>query len=194
MTRPRQEQFLGIIAEESQRLSRIIDQLLDLSRIEAGKMEWRLEPLGLGEVVAHAVQANRSLFDAKGIALAAPGPDGGPHVVADRDKIIQVLTNLLSNAAKFTPSGGRVSVRVWRGDGQAVIEVEDTGVGIAPEQAEAIFERFRQVGDTLTGKPEGAGLGLPISREIVQHHGGTLTVRSAPGRGSCFRMSLPLAS
>ncbi len=193
MTRPRQEEFLGIIAEESQRLSRMINQLLDLSKIEAGKMEWRLEPLDMGEVVAHAVQANRSLFETKGVGLVAPAADGGPRVVADRDKIIQVLTNLLSNAAKFTPAGGRVSVKVWEEPGQALIEVEDTGVGIAPDQIDAVFERFRQVGDTLTGKPEGAGLGLPISREIVQHHGGTLSVRSAPGKGSCFRMSLPTA-
>ena len=193
MPRERQEQFLGIIAEESQRLSRMINQLLDLSRIEAGKMEWRLERLDVGEAVTHAVQANRSLFDDKGITLVSPSADGAPWVLADRDKIIQVLTNLLSNAAKFTAPGGRVSVRTREESGQAVIEVEDTGVGIPHQQAEAIFERFRQVGDTLTGKPEGAGLGLPISREIVQHHGGTLTVRSAPGQGSCFRMTLPLA-
>jgi len=104
-----------------------------------------------------------------------------------------VLTNLLSNAAKFTPSGGWVAVRAFAENGEAVVEVEDTGVGIPPDQIEAIFERFRQVGDTLTGKPEGAGLGLPISREIVEHHGGRLTARSRVDVGSVFRMTLPLA-
>ena len=113
-------------------------------------------------------------------------------MLADRDKIIQVVTNLLSNAAKFTPAGGRVTVRTFEVDGQAAVEVEDTGPGIAPDQLEAVFERFRQVGDTLTSKPEGAGLGLPISREIAQSHGGSLTVTSTPGEGSCFRLTLPI--
>jgi sigma-B regulation protein RsbU (phosphoserine phosphatase) len=189
----RQQQFLAIITQESQRLSRMINQLLDLSKIEAGKMEWRIEGLDLREVVAQAVLTNHALFDDKAIELeTSPFPDRVP-VLADRDKIIQVLTNLLSNAAKFTPPGGRVWVRTLSNDGRAVVEVEDTGVGILPEQMDAIFERFRQVGDTLTAKPEGAGLGLPISREIVEHHGGLLTVRSAPGRGSCFRIALPLS-
>jgi sigma-B regulation protein RsbU (phosphoserine phosphatase) len=194
MSRDRQEQFLAIIAEESQRLSRMINQLLDLSRIEAGKMEWRLEPLRLGDVVIHAVEANRSLFDDKGITLVVDASPGDQEVLADRDKIIQVLTNLLSNAAKFTPSQGRVHVRAYQEASQAVVEVEDTGVGIPPGQIGAIFEKFRQVGETLTAKPEGAGLGLPISREIVQAHGGSLTARSVLGRGSSFRMTLPVAA
>jgi phosphoserine phosphatase RsbU/P len=190
--RETQEQFLAIITQESQRLSRMINQLLDLSRIEAGKMDWRMETLDLCEVVDHAVRANRALFGQKRITLETLPPDGGAPVVADRDKIIQVLTNLLSNAAKFTPNDGRVCVRTSSEDGRAVVEVEDTGMGIPLDQVDAIFERFRQVGDTLVAKPEGAGLGLPISRDIVQHHGGSLTVRSQPGRGSCFRMALPL--
>jgi signal transduction histidine kinase len=191
--RARQEQLLAIIVQESQRLSRMIGQLLDLSRIEAGKMDWRMEELDLGEVVGQAVQTHRALFDAKGIPVAVEGPDRPVRVLADRDKIIQVLTNLLSNAAKFTAQGGEVRVRTFPAGGLAVVEVEDSGVGIPLDQVHAIFDRFRQVGATLTGKPEGAGLGLPISREIVQHHGGTLTVRSTPGRGSCFRMTLPAA-
>jgi signal transduction histidine kinase len=193
MGRQRQEQFLGIIAGESQRLSRLIGQLLDLSRIEAGKMEWRLEALDLGEVVAHAVEAHRALLDGQGIRLEAPEAAERPVVVADRDRVIQVLTNLLSNAAKFTPRGGLVRVRTYRDGASAVVEVEDTGVGIPPGQAESIFERFRRAGDTLASQAEGAGLGLPISREIVQQLGGTLTVRSEPGRGSCFRITLPVA-
>ncbi len=192
--RERERQFLGIIAGESQRLSRLIAQLLDLARIEAGRMEWRLEPLDLRDVVAHAVETTRAFFERKGIALdAGPGAAAVP-VTGDRDKLIQVLTNLLSNAAKFTPSGGRVSVRAFGDGDQAVVEVEDTGAGIAADRLDAIFERFRQFGDTLTGKPDGAGLGLPISREIVAAHGGTLTAQSEPGRGSLFRVSLPLAA
>jgi phosphoserine phosphatase RsbU/P len=187
-----QARFLTIISEESQRLSRMINQLLDLSRIEAGKMEWRMESLDLDEVVDHTVKANRALFGGKGIAVAIESAQQPLPVLADRDKIIQVVTNLLSNAVKFTPEGGRVAVRTLLGAGQAVVEVEDTGTGIPADQLDSIFEKFRQVGDTLTAKPEGAGLGLPISREIVQHHGGSLTVRSTVGHGSCFRMALPL--
>jgi signal transduction histidine kinase len=114
-----------------------------------------MEKLDLCEVVDHAVRANRALFGQKRVALEALPPDGGAPVVADRDKIIQVLTNLLSNAAKFTPSEGRVCVRTSSEDGRAVVEVEDTGMGIPLDQLDAIFERFRQVGDTLVAKPEG---------------------------------------
>jgi signal transduction histidine kinase/Na+/proline symporter len=191
LDRERRQTFLRIISDESQRLSRMIDQLLDLSRIEAGKMDWRVEPLDLADVVAHAVQTHRALFEDRAVALGATVSGAPVHVLADRDKLIQVLTNLLSNAAKFTPRGGQVQVRTFSEGVSAVVEVEDTGVGIAPEQIEEIFERFRQVSDTLTAKRDGAGLGLPISRQIVEHHGGSLSVRSTPGRGSCFRMSLP---
>jgi signal transduction histidine kinase len=194
MPRGRQEQFLAIITQESQRLSRMINQLLDLSRIEAGKMEWRLEVLDLPEVVEHCVQANRALFEDKAIELSVSPPRGRPLVMADRDKIIQVLTNLLSNAAKFTPPRGRVAVRTFQTEGEAVVEVEDNGIGVPADKIHAIFDWFRQVGDTLVSKSEGAGLGLPISREIIQHHGGTLTVTSHPGEGSCFTMRVPLAA
>src|SRR5262249_55129474 len=152
------QQVLAIIAEESQRLSRMINQVLDLSKIEAGEMAFQLEPLDLADVVTHAVGANRSLFEARGIALLVDCHTEPVPVVADRDKLIQVVTNLLSNAAKFTPAGGRVQVRTYRpGDGSnlAIVEVEDSGVGIPPDQADAVFEKFRQVGDPLTAKPEG---------------------------------------
>jgi phosphoserine phosphatase RsbU/P len=193
LPRDTQEQALRIIAQESQRLSRIINQLLDLARIESGEVEWRMESLDLGEVAAHAVHTNRTLFEDKDIVLECHLGNGVAPIVADRDRIVQVLTNLLSNAAKFTPSGGNVRVRLVREDGRAVVEVADSGLGIPADQLDAIFERFRQVGDTLTAKPEGTGLGLPISRDIVRHHGGSLIARSEPGQGTCVRMSLPVA-
>jgi len=143
-------------------------------------------------VVALAVSANRALFDDKGITLSTVTDSGRVPVIADRDKIVQVVTNLLSNAAKFTSSGGRVDVRTIRDDGHAIVEVEDSGVGIPSEQIDAVFEKFRQVGDPLTAKPEGTGLGLPISREIIEGHGGSLTARGESGWGSCFRVALPL--
>jgi signal transduction histidine kinase len=187
----RRRQFLTIIAEESQRLSRLISQLLDLSRIEAGKMEWRMEPLDLGEVAHQAARANRAVFDQSGVTLDVTAPAEPVTVRADRDKVIQVLTNLLSNALKFTPRGGLVMLRVLADDGQGVVEVEDSGPGIPPADLEVIFERFHQAGDRVVAKPSGVGLGLPISREIVEHHGGSLTVRSREGAGSCFRVALP---
>jgi phosphoserine phosphatase RsbU/P len=188
----RQRQFLAIITGESQRLSRMINELLDLSRIEAGKMEWRMERLDLTALAAQAVDTHHPLFEERGIALAVDTPGRPAMVLGDSDRLIQVLSNLLSNAAKFTRSGGRVTVRSVVESNQAAIEVEDTGIGIAPDLHAAIFDRFRQVGETSAAKPDGAGLGLPISRDIAHHHGGTLTVRSAPGRGSCFRLTLPL--
>ena len=140
-------------------------------------------------MVAQAVKANRSLFENKGIALSLEASDANARVLGDRDKIVQVLTNLLSNAAKFTPTGGKAWVRTFHQPGQAIVEVEDTEIGIPADQVEAIFERFRQVGDTLATKREGAGLGLPISREIVQSHSGSLTVRRSSDQGTCFRMT-----
>jgi signal transduction histidine kinase len=189
-----QHQVLDIIVQESQRLSRMINQVLDLSKIEAGQMEWDLAPVDLREVVAHAVDTNRALFDEKRIDLSVQAETLPTIVVADRDRIIQVVTNLLSNAAKFTPSGGRVEVRTAAEGNVGAVEVRDSGVGIAPDEIEAVFEKFRQVGDTLTAKPHGTGLGLPISREIVQRLGGSLTAQAQPGHGSSFRMALPLAT
>jgi sigma-B regulation protein RsbU (phosphoserine phosphatase) len=194
ISREAQREVLAIIVQENQRLSRMINQILDLSKIEAGAMSWEMEPLDLGDVVVQAISANRALFDDKSITLSTTTEPGIIPVVADRDKIVQVLTNLLSNAAKFTSPGGHVQVRTVRDNGHAIVEVEDSGVGISPDQLDAVFEKFRQVGDPLTAKPEGTGLGLPISREIVERHGGTLTALGAPGWGSCFRVALPLAS
>src|SRR5688500_2703331 len=194
LSREMQREILAIIVQENQRLSRLINQILDLSKIEAGAMSWELEPLDLGEIVAQAVSANRALFDDKGIALSTAADAGPVPVVADRDKIVQVVTNLLSNAAKFTSSGGRVKVRTARENGHAVVEVEDSGGGSPPDQLEAGLGKLRQRGDPRTAKPQGTGLGLPISREIVERHGGMLTATGEPGWGSCFRVALPLAS
>jgi len=188
-----QRQILAIIVQENQRLSRMINQVLDLSKIEAGEMDWQMEPLDLDEVVTHAVSANRALFDDKAIVLTTRRDPEPISVLGDRDKLIQVVTNLLSNAAKFTATGGSVAIRAVREGGLAVVKVQDSGIGIPPGQIETIFEKFHQVGDTLTAKPEGTGLGLPISREIVERHDGTLTAHASGGSGSCFRMALPLA-
>jgi signal transduction histidine kinase len=186
---------LGIIIEESERLTTLINDTLDLAKIEAGRMEWRREPVDVAEVIERATTATASL-------LAGPGPEmvvdvepGMPSPIGDRDRLIQVVINLLSNAVKFTPTG-KITCAAHKddsGDG-VVVSVTDTGVGIAPEDHDRVFEQFGQAGDTLTDKPRGTGLGLAICREIVEHHGGRLWLESEPGRGSRFSFSLPLSS
>ncbi len=183
---------LAIIVEEGQRLTTLINDTLDLAKIEAGRMDWREEPVDIGDVIGRATAATASLLDA----------DDGPHVVVivaddlltvtgDRDRLIQVVINLISNAVKFTPTG-TITVTADPHPEGVVVAVADTGVGIAPEDHDKVFEQFGQAGDTLTDKPRGTGLGLPICREIVEHHGGRLWLDSAVGAGSTFRFTLPV--
>ena len=177
---------LGIIIEEGERLTALINDTLDLAKIEAGRMEWRREPVDVGEVIARATAATASLLDGSGPAMAVEVPDGLPPVTGDRDRLIQVVINLISNAVKFTPTGTiTCSAGLTADDGRSllIVSVADTGMGIAPEDQARVFEQFSQAGDTLTDKPRGTGLGLPICREIVEHHGGRLWVESEVGRG-----------
>ena len=183
--------FLGLIIKESERLTRLINQVLDLAKLESGHAEWRTARIDLNEIVADAVNATSQLFKGRGVGIATEAHPV-PAVMADRDRVMQVMLNLLSNAVKFSPEGeGRVEVRVGVEGADVRIDVQDNGVGISPDHQGVIFEKFRQVGDTLTEKPPGTGLGLAICREIVQHFGGRLFVRSAPGGGSIFTFTLP---
>ena len=135
----------------------------------------------------------QALFDEKTIRLAGELPVSGPRVIADRDRLMQVLVNLLANAVKFAPAGqGAVRLRVSSNDYEVRIEVADNGPGLSAEECNLIFEKFRQGGDTMTAKPQGTGLGLPISRQIVEHFGGKLWVESRPGAGACFIFTVPL--
>jgi hypothetical protein len=187
--------FLGLIIKESERLTRLINQVLDLAKLESGLAEWQTAEVDLRDVVNDAVGATSQIFRGRQVALAADMPAALPRVSADRDRVMQVMLNLLSNAVKFSPSGtGRVQVRVEESGNCLRIDVEDNGTGISPEHQAAIFEKFRQVGDTLTQKPAGTGLGLAICRQIVTRLGGRLWVRSSPGAGSVFSFTLPLAS
>lgn len=186
------KRFLSIVVKETGRLTRLINQMLDLAKIESGHAEWRTAVLDLDEVVAEAAEATGQLFREAGVELALPRAPPSPRVRADRDRLIQVLINLLSNAVKFTPPGaGRVEVLRSIQDGQVRVDVRDNGPGIPAADHETIFEKFRQGGDTLTAKPRGTGLGLPISRRIVEHCGGRLWVESEPGRGATFSFVLP---
>jgi PAS domain S-box-containing protein len=182
---------LHIIGAEGQRLKCLIDDVLDISKMESGRVEWHMAPLNLGEAAAAAAAATGPLWRRKCLRFENAVSDGLPAVLGDRDRIIQVLVNLISNAVKFTPSGAlRLAAEEDRS--RMLVRVEDTGIGIAPEHQERIFEKFRQAGDTLTEKPKGTGLGLAICKQIVEHHGGRIWVRSAPGAGSTFYFTLPL--
>jgi Na+/proline symporter/signal transduction histidine kinase len=190
------QEFLAIVIKESERLTRLINQMLDLAKIEAGRMEWHITEVDPLELAHDAAAAVGQLFRERGVALELDLPPRAPPIRTDYDRLIQVLLNLLSNAAKFSPSGtGRVVLAVDVGDeDHLVISVTDNGTGIEPEDQPAIFERFRQVGDQLTGKPEGTGLGLPICRMILDNLGGRIEVESTPGQGATFRARLPLGA
>jgi Na+/proline symporter/nitrogen-specific signal transduction histidine kinase len=189
------ERFLAIIVAESERLTRLINQILDLAKLESGRADWLIEDLELAPLVDQATESLGPLFRERGVEVVRELPAGALRVHADRDRLTQVFVNLLSNAAKFVaPGRGIVSVRVGRDGEFARIEVADNGPGVRVEEREKIFEKFRQGGDVLTGKPQGTGLGLPISRQIVEHCGGHLWVEEAEGKGAKFVFTLPLVS
>jgi len=186
--------FLGLVIKESERLTRLINQVLDLAKLESGLAEWRTADVDLREIVGDAVGATSQIFKGRGVAIEARLPARVPLVLADRDRVMQVMLNLLSNAVKFcSPETGRVEVRLAAEAAGVRIDIADNGEGISREHQAVIFEKFRQVGDTLTRKPAGTGLGLAISRQIVARLGGRLWVESEPGRGSTFSFTLPLS-
>ena len=186
--------FLGIIVKESERLTRLINQVLDLAKIESGAAEWHSSEIDMREVLEDSAGAVSQLFKERDIRLTVELPQKVPGIVADRDRLMQVMLNLLSNAAKFSGRApGAVTVSLAQQGGFLRVEVSDNGVGISAADQEVIFEKFRQAGDMLTGKPQGSGLGLHISRRIVEHFGGRMWVTSRPGEGACFSFTLPLA-
>ncbi len=187
------EDNLKVVVSEGERLTKLIDDVLDLAKIEAGKLEWHMESVTLADIVDRATAATSSLFEQKGLRLEKQIAPDLPAVTGDRDRLIQVVINLISNSVKFTEAGTITCRAVQRG-GMVVVSVADTGVGITPADQLKVFERFKQVGDTLTDKPKGTGLGLPICREIVEHHGGRVWVESEIGRGSTFSFSLPVTA
>jgi signal transduction histidine kinase len=202
--------FLGIIVSETVRLSRLINQILDLAKLESGRAEWTVAAVDVAEVVREAADSLAALFAEKRVTLELDGCETGLVVLADRDRLMQVLVNLLSNALKFVPANdGLVRVGVaalgvpgipLRGQATANevrVSVTDNGPGIQIEDQEVIFDKFRQgagTTDVLTDKPQGTGLGLPISRQIIEYFNGRLWVESTPGAGACFVFTLPRQS
>lgn len=196
-------EFIDIINSESERLTRLINDLLDLARIEAGEMVWNDHLLSLQSVVNDAAKAHGQLLNDRALGLTLDVPQNLPSVLADRDRIHQVLTNLLGNAIKFSFDGGeiRIKAETVRDDPSGnnseslLVSLSDQGMGIEEKDFEAIFDRFRQVSrDSLREKPRGTGLGLPITREIISRYGGRLWVESVTGKGSTFFFTLPVAA
>jgi signal transduction histidine kinase len=186
----KQEEYLKDIHASGQHLLSLINDILDLSKIEAGRMELELTDFDLPATLDNALTLVRERAGRHRIALHMTVDDRVEHVQADERKIKQVILNLLSNAIKFTPDGSRIDVRALPGDGVVAVSVSDTGVGIAPEDQEAIFEEFRQVG-TAAKKVEGTGLGLALSRKFIELHGGRIWVESQVGVGSTFTFTIP---
>ena len=194
LPRSERERFLHIVVEEIERLSRLINQVLDLAKVESGRADWDITAVDLAEVIEESATAAAQLLAARQAELQVSVPEEVPSVPADRDRVKQVLLNLLSNAAKFCDEErGRVAVELAVEDGVVRVDVRDNGPGIDPEDQVVIFDRFKQGGQTLTERPQGTGLGLAISREIIRQLGGELWVDSAPGEGSTFSFVLPRA-
>jgi signal transduction histidine kinase len=186
------EKYLRIIVEESERLTRLINQVLEASKLASGGVEWHIAPVDLRGVLADSAAACQHLFDRRGATLSVRVPDVVPEIPADRDRLVQVVLNLLSNAAKFcAPDHGQVQLQVAVRSREIQVDVSDDGDGIAHDDQERIFERFQQVTRPGDGRPQGTGLGLPISLEIVRHLGGRLWVDSVPGHGATFSFTLP---
>jgi two-component system phosphate regulon sensor histidine kinase PhoR len=181
--------FLEIIDQETNRLVKLVDDLLDLSQLESKRLSLELGHVRVREVVADAVLRMKSL--AGGRELELRPADSDPSVVADRDRLAQVLTNLLDNAIKFTPEGGRIAVG-WRSlNGEVEVTVADTGPGIPPADLPHVFERFYKADRSRSPVPGGTGLGLAITKHIIEAHGGRIRVASTPGEGTTFAFTLP---
>jgi signal transduction histidine kinase len=187
----KQEEYLRDIYASGQHLLSLINDILDLSKIEAGRMELELTDFDLPTAIDNALTLIRERAGRRGIGLHQAVNQHLGQIRGDERKIKQVLLNLLSNAVKFTPEGGQVDVRATVSDGIAEVSVTDTGVGIAPEEQEAIFEEFRQVG-AAAKKVEGTGLGLTLSRKFIELHGGRIWVQSQVDVGSTFTFTIPV--
>lgn len=184
------KEFLGIINSESVRLTELANEILDMVRLETGKVEWHMAEVDIKEIIDTAVKTIAPLTMDKGLYLNV---EVSNHIIAkgDRNRLLQVLLNLLSNAVKFTSSGG-ITVGARESVSEVEVWVSDTGEGIYPDEKEKIFEEFYRIGDNLEGRPKGSGLGLSISKKIIESHGGKIWVESEIGRGSAFYFTLPV--
>ena len=187
-----QRNLTDVIVRESERLTRLINQVLDFQKLETGKMTWQLLPVDIREICREALTSVRPLMEERNIGTSLDLPDHLPLISGDRDRLLQAILNLLANAVKFCDSrGGQVAIQVSSRPDHLRVAVQDNGAGIRPEDLEVIFEEFRQGRHDSRGRPPGSGLGLSITRRIVEFHGGRIWAESHPGQGSTFTFTLP---
>jgi signal transduction histidine kinase len=188
----KQAEYTDDILSSGRHLLSLINDILDLSKIEAGRMELEVTTFYLPDAIENALLLVRGRASRHAIKLDRVIDDRVGEFTGDERKVKQVLVNLLSNAVKFTPEGGQIKVEAGLGDSAVIVSVADTGIGIAREDQEAIFEEFRQVGSNYAQKREGTGLGLTLTRRFVEMHGGKIWVESELGKGSKFTFTLPI--
>jgi len=188
-----QQRFLAIIRSNTDRLTALINDLLDISRIDTGRIRFEPRPLQISEVISDVVNVLAGQAEAKQQTLTYEVVGGLPDVMGDRDRLIQVLTNLIGNAIHYTPEGGEIDVRAYLVEEAVRVDVQDTGIGIAPDDMGHIFERFYRANHPLVQETRGTGLGLSIVKMFVDMHGGRIWVESEPGEGSTFTFILPLS-
>jgi signal transduction histidine kinase/CheY-like chemotaxis protein len=188
-----QQEFLGIVKENSDRLVDMINDMLDISRIESGRIRLKIEPVNLGDSIAGAVDSFRAVLNQTGRSIKTRIPDNLPVVAVDRDRVGQVLINLVSNALKYSPSGGDVTISAKHTDGFVHVSVADKGMGISREDQKKLFTKFYRVDSAMTREIGGTGLGLSITKSIIELLGGTVSVRSKLGEGSTFTFTIPVA-
>jgi len=187
-----QEQFLTIADRNLKRLARLINDLLDLSKLEAGKMQVKMQPVALDKVINESIDGLNNWASSKSIQIQRNIAPGLPEANLDPDRIIQVMTNLVGNAIKFTPVNGVVTVSASLNSHNIEVSVQDTGIGIPQESLEKVFDKFYQVGERAATDISGTGIGLSIAKEIVELHGGRIWVESERGNGAKFTFTLPV--
>ena len=184
---PRQARLVGIIGTSAERILGLVNRLLDLSRLRSGVLPLESRPVNLARVVERVLEELRPQAETAGVQLGAERVGGDFVVEGDEERLAEVVVNLATNALRFTPKGGQISVRLGEAGREVLVAVEDTGVGIPQEALPGIFERYRQVRRDRGG----SGLGLAIVRGVVDAHGGRVTVESSEGKGTCFTVALP---
>lgn len=193
-TREKKQQYYRIVRKESERLTALINNILDFSRIEAGRKEYEFRPTDIAELVRNTLDSYRYQIEQQGFALEENIDETVPPVFVDREAIARALVNLVNNALKYSADEKFVGVKLYRDNGQVKLEVADHGIGIARRDQAKIFEKFYRAGDPLVHNTKGSGLGLSLVRHISEAHGGDIAVESTPGKGSKFVLSLPLKS
>jgi len=191
----RRKNMIASINEESERLTRLVSDLLDLARIESGQIKMRQEEVSIEDVIRRTVMSLGPMLESNGLRLTTAISQLPGRLRGDKDRLVQVVTNILSNAAKFTNTGGSIHIAARQEEKplpQIIVEISDTGRGMSTADLERIFEKFHRSEDQIVGAAEGTGLGLSIARQIVEHHGGKIWAESEEGKGSSFTFVLPL--